>query len=144
MGAIVTGRIPRTDPDRWDAILAGKTRSSTDGWPVTRLYLDHHPELSDEVATWIEDQARARFPIDEAQLVHRVGPIPVGERIVVCACSGHPFRACREANRWMLEATKTHLPVWKREEGPRGERWVQGRQLQLPETNDEDRRCQHA
>lgn len=144
MGDIVTETISPPAADRWDALLLGTVRSSTDGWPVDRIVLDDHPTLAPKVVDWIQAQALERFEVDEARLVHRVGAIPVGETIVVCASRGHPFRACREANRWMLEATKRHLPVWKREEGPEGQRWIEGQELELPDTLETARRGSRA
>lgn len=144
MGQLVTRRIAQPDPARWDGILMGKVRPSTDGWPVERLFVDAHPRLASKLVDWIENQARERFEVEDAHLVHRTGEIPAGETIVLCASRGGSHRDCREANRWMLEATKRHLPVWKREEGPRGERWMDGRELQLPDRFEKTRRVKHA
>lgn len=59
-------------------------------------------------------------------VVHRTGRLPVGANIlVIVAAGGHraeAFAACRE----ILEAIKAGVPIWKKEHGPEGGRWIRG------------------
>lgn len=59
-------------------------------------------------------------------VVHRTGRLAVGENIlVIVAAAGHraeAFAACRE----ILEEIKAGVPIWKKEYGPGGDRWVRG------------------
>jgi len=65
----------------------------------------------------VRRSALRRFDIDDAVIIHRVGRIRAGGRVVlVAAAAAHrdaAFRACR----FMLEALKKEVPIWKRELG---------------------------
>ena len=57
--------------------------------------------------------ARARWELNALRLVHRVGPIGVGEEsVVIVAASGHRAEAF-EAARFMIEELKKRVPIWK-------------------------------
>ncbi len=125
---------PEDVPGDWDALVLGVARDATDGWPVALLHLEHHPDLAQAAADGIEREARVRFGVADTFLAHRVGAVRPGEAIVACAARAVDRAAAQAAARWMLEATKHHLPIWKREEGPRGRRWLAGHPLELIET----------
>ncbi len=127
MARILTASFQPGDvPADWDAVVLGIARGATDGWPVEVLHLEHHPDLAQDAADRIEAEARRRFGARDTFLAHRVGAVRPGETIVACVARAPDRAAAQAASRWMLEATKHHLPVWKREEGPRGERWLAG------------------
>jgi hypothetical protein len=72
-------------------------------------------------------QAMRRFDIRAARVVHRVGPLRVGDQIVLVAVSsahrGQAFQACE----FLMDYLKTQAPFWKKEETAEGERWVEAR-----------------
>ena len=77
----------------------------------------------------LEELARSaaeRHALAYVAVVHRTGRLAVGEHIVVIvAAAGHrdpAFAACRE----ILEGIKAGVPIWKKECGPGGDRWVRG------------------
>lgn len=61
------------------------------------------------------EQAKAQFDIENAIAIHRVGDLAIGEMAVwvgVVAAHRYPsFDACR----WLLDAIKADIPVWKQE-----------------------------
>ena len=61
-------------------------------------------------------------------VVHRVGELKVGDRIVLCLTSaehrGDAFAGCEYIMDWL----KTEAPFWKKEQTPDGERWVDARE----------------
>jgi molybdopterin synthase catalytic subunit len=73
------------------------------------------------------DEAMRRFDIRAARVVHRVGPLRVGEQIVLVAVSsahrGQAFQACE----FLMDYLKTQAPFWKKETTPEGARWVDAR-----------------
>ena len=105
------------------AVLAGKRVRFSDG-QVDR-------ELSSEDLQWIQagrrewqrivDAAAARFAIEHAACVHRVGLLEIGELAVwVGVSAGHrdaAFAACR----WIIDQVKAHVPIWKNEHYSDGE-----------------------
>jgi len=74
----------------------------------------------------IAKEAGERHNLAFVAVVHRTGRLAVGENIlVIVAAAGHraeAFAACRE----ILEAIKAGVPIWKKEYGPGGDRWVRG------------------
>lgn len=72
----------------------------------------------------IRDEAISRFGLKAAEVVHRTGSLAVGESIVAIVCSaGHreeAFSGCR----YIIEELKSRAPLWKKEVGKKGERWV--------------------
>jgi molybdopterin synthase catalytic subunit len=72
----------------------------------------------------IEDAARAKWPtIGRFVLLHRVGPLQLGESsVVVCVSSPHRPEAF-EAARFGIDTLKATVPIWKREHWDGGTDW---------------------
>jgi molybdopterin synthase catalytic subunit len=72
----------------------------------------------------IRDEAVARFDLKSAEIVHRIGLLSVGDNIVAIVCSAahrdEAFLGCR----YIIEELKKRAPIWKKEIGENGERWV--------------------
>ena len=111
--------------------LAGAVASFTglvradDG--VTRLTLEHYPGLTERVLTELAEQARTRWSLLAATIVHRVGPMVPGDRIVFVATAAAHRHAALEACGYLIDRLKTDAPFWKAE--ARGDRttWVEPR-----------------
>ena len=72
----------------------------------------------------IRGEAVARFGLKSAEIVHRIGLLSVGDNIVAIVCSAahrdEAFLGCR----YIIEELKKRAPIWKKEIGENGERWV--------------------
>ena len=73
------------------------------------------------------EEARARFGLSDALVVHRYGRIAPGEPIVFVAASAEHRRAALDAVEFLMDRLKTEAPFWKKEHGPDGERWIEPR-----------------
>ena len=107
------------------ASFIGTMRDSNEGDAVLGMTLEHYPGMTErELAAIIED-ARSRWPLADALIVHRVGDILPGEPIVLTAvCSAHRAAAF-DACRFLMEALKKRAPFWKKERLADGTgRWV--------------------
>jgi molybdopterin synthase catalytic subunit len=71
------------------------------------------------------EQARARWPLHDIEIRHRVGRIGPGEPIVFVAVAAGHRRAAFEACDFLMDYLKSRAPFWKKEHGPAGERWVE-------------------
>jgi molybdopterin synthase catalytic subunit len=107
--------------------FVGTCRARTDGAEVRELHIDHYPGFSEkEIARLAEDVSR-RFDCPDILVVHRVGAIAPGEAIVlVAALSAHRGNAF-EAVRVLMDYLKTDAPLWKKETGTDGARWIEPR-----------------
>ena len=108
--------------------FTGLARALTiDEAPVERLFLDHHPRLTQHSLTRIGQAALARFDAAAALIVHRFGGVEPGEPIVFAAAAARHRRSAFEAVDYMMDRLKTDAIFWKREDGPSGSRWIEPR-----------------
>lgn len=110
------------------ASFVGVVRDRNDGERVTRMTLEHYPGMTERSLLRIAEQARARFGLIDVIVVHRVGPLEVGDRIVLCLVSAEHRGAAFEGCEYIMDWLKTEAPFWKRERTDSGERWVDARE----------------
>jgi len=72
----------------------------------------------------IVEEARSRWPtISRIALLHRVGPVEIGEDAVIVAV-GSPHRDDSfHAARFCIDTLKFTVPIWKREQWDDGQSW---------------------
>ncbi|MBQ0931285.1 molybdenum cofactor biosynthesis protein MoaE [Ideonella sp. 4Y16] len=105
----------------------GTVRDRSDGSAVSAMELEHYPGMTEAAIEAMIDEAHRRFDIRAARVIHRVGPLNVGDQIVLVAVSsahrGESFQACE----FLMDYLKTQAPFWKKETTPEGARWVDAR-----------------
>jgi len=109
------------------ASFVGLVRDANDGSAVSAMTLEHYPGMTEKALEDICRQAMERWDLIDTLVVHRVGALKPGERIVLVGVSsahrGEAFAACE----FIMDYLKTRAPFWKREETPQGARWVEAR-----------------
>ena len=109
------------------ASFIGTVRDVNDAASVTQMTLEHYPGMTEQALEAIVDDARQRFDIADALVIHRVGALLPGDQIVLVAVTsahrGMAFDACA----FIMDMLKTRAPFWKKERLPDGERWVEAR-----------------
>ena len=107
--------------------FVGTVRDLNEGASVAEMELEHYPGMTEQSIQTIIDQARARWDIFGALVIHRVGPLKPMEQIVLVAVTsahrGEAFAACE----FIIDYLKTEAPFWKKEQTPEGGRWVDAR-----------------
>ena len=110
------------------ASFAGYVRDANDGSGVLAMTLEHYPGMTERALGEIVEQSRARWSLLGVRVIHRVGRLVPGDRIVFVAVAashrGEAFAACE----FIMDYLKTRAPFWKREETPEGARWVDARE----------------
>lgn len=103
--------------------FVGRARDrSDDGREVIELDYEVYPEMAASVLAEIASEAEARWPVVVA-VAHRHRLVPLGEAAVAIVTAS-PHRAeAYEANRFVIEAIKERLPIWKRERFADGSEW---------------------
>jgi molybdopterin synthase catalytic subunit len=105
----------------------GTCRTENKGEAVETLRLDQYEGFTEKEITRITREIAARFSCPDLLVIHRVGVIKPGEAIVlVAALSAHRADAF-EAVKVLMDYLKTDAPLWKKETGPAGARWVEPR-----------------
>lgn len=107
--------------------FTGLCRATTAGHSVGTLTLDAWPGYTEAVMAELETGARARFDLVDLLAVHRRGEVSVGQPIVFVAVAAAHRRAAFEAADFLMDQLKTRAPLWKREDGPGGRRWIEPR-----------------
>jgi molybdopterin synthase catalytic subunit len=109
------------------ASFIGVVRDSNEGDHVAAMTLEHYPGMTERSIEAIIDQARLRWTIYDALVIHRVGRLaPLDQIVLVIVASAHrgdAFAACE----FLMDYLKTRAPFWKKEEIPGGSRWVEAR-----------------
>jgi molybdopterin synthase catalytic subunit len=109
------------------ASFVGLVRDANDGRPIDGMTLEHYPGMTEKALEEICREAHSRWDLIESLVIHRVGRLVPGDRIVIVGVSsghrGEAFAACE----FIMDYLKTRAPFWKREETPQGPRWVEAR-----------------
>jgi len=109
------------------ASFIGVVRDINDGDAVSTMTLEHYPGMTEKLIGAIIDQARGRWEVLDALVIHRVGTLkPTDQIVLVVVASGHrgdAFAACE----FIMDYLKTQAPFWKKEVTPQGARWVDAR-----------------
>jgi len=109
------------------ASFVGLVRDVNDAAEVRKLTLEHYPGMTEKALAGIVAEAKSRWNISEALVVHRVGELAPGDRIVLVAVTGSHRGEAFAACEFIMDYLKTRAPFWKKEQTPAGERWVEAR-----------------
>ena len=105
----------------------GTVRDQSDGAAVAEMELEHYPGMTEKALEDIIRQAKARWNMIDALVVHRIGPLKPLDQIVLVAVNsphrGEAFAACE----FIIDYLKTQAPFWKKEKTSHGTRWVDAR-----------------
>jgi len=105
----------------------GTVRERNDGSSVASMELEHYPGMTEKSISAMMDEAKKRFDIFTARVIHRVGLLHPEDQIVFVAVTsahrGESFKACE----FLMDYLKTQAPFWKKEVTPEGARWVDAR-----------------
>ncbi|HEV8552930.1 MAG TPA: molybdopterin synthase catalytic subunit MoaE [Casimicrobiaceae bacterium] len=109
------------------AAFVGLVRDLNDAAVVSTLTLEHYPGMTEKALARIVDEAKARWNVYDALVIHRVGELKPTDQIVLVVVTGahrgEAFAACE----FIMDYLKTRAPFWKKEQTPAGERWVEAR-----------------
>jgi len=94
---------------------------------LTAMTLDHYPGMCESEIAAHAAEARRRWPILALRIVHRVGRLTPGERIVFVGVASSHRQAAFQAAEFLMDYLKTHAPFWKLEERGSGATWVEAR-----------------
>jgi molybdopterin synthase catalytic subunit len=97
------------------AVFEGWIRDHNEGQAVVRLEYEVYRPVAEKEGARIIDEALEKFGVSHALCIHREGLLELGEiAVIVCVSSPHRGEAF-EACRYIIDETKTRLPIWKKE-----------------------------
>lgn len=109
------------------ATFQGLVSDLNDGSKVTSLTLEHYPGMTEKSLQKIIDEAKNRWPLLGARVIHRVGTLQIKDQIVFVGTSSRHRQAAFDACQFIMDYLKTDAPFWKKEVSDSGEGWVQSR-----------------
>jgi len=119
------------NPNGYGAIVTfvGKVRDFNQQQHVSAMALEHYPGMTEKSLQQIIEQAKARWPIGEPIIIHRVGELQPGDQIVYIGVTSAHRKAAFEACEFLIDYLKIKAPFWKKEQTDAGYQWVDARDL---------------
>lgn len=92
------------------------------------LELEHYPAMTQAQVERIVEGATARWPLLGVSVIHRVGRLEPGARIVFVGTASRHRAAALESCAFLIDWLKSHAPFWKKEHRDDGSHvWVAAR-----------------
>lgn len=108
--------------------FSGLVRDYGDSCDVTALELEHYPGMTEKALEAIVAEARRRWPLQAATVIHRVGRLSLGEPIVLVVVASSHRRDAFAAAEFLMDYLKQDAPFWKKEILADGSaRWVEAK-----------------
>jgi molybdopterin synthase catalytic subunit len=107
------------------SMFLGTARDRSKGRDVSAMTFEHYEGMAQKKLKEIREQALQDFDILEALVLHRYGPIEIGENIVLIIVGAEHRADAFKACQWCIDELKKITPIWKMEYTPEGEVWVE-------------------
>lgn len=100
---------------------------AADAHQIGAMTLEHYPGMTEKKLTEIEAEAGRRWPLLASLIIHRIGRLEPGDRIVLVATAAAHRQAALDSCVFLIDWLKTQAPFWKMEETAAGGQWVDAR-----------------
>ena len=107
------------------AMFLGTARDRSKGRDVSSMTFEHYEGMAQKKLKEIRERALQDFDIIEALVLHRYGPIEIGENIVLIIVGAEHRADAFKACQWCIDELKKITPIWKMEYTPEGDVWVE-------------------
>ena len=106
-------------------LFLGTIREYTGDIQTASLEYDAYPQMAHAAMAKLREEAIAKWGLVDAAIVHRKGPLELGDVAVAVATSSAHRRAAFEAGQWLIDTLKQRVPIWKKELYANGQtEWV--------------------
>jgi adenylyltransferase/sulfurtransferase len=117
----------------------GWVRNHNEGLPVRHLEYEAFEPLAIKEGERIVAEAIARFGIEHAACVHRIGDLAIGEMAVWVGVSARHRAEAFAACRYIIDEVKHRVPIWKKEHYENGDSgWVNCERCAAPSVDHSD------
>jgi molybdopterin synthase catalytic subunit/molybdopterin converting factor small subunit len=107
-------------------VFDGIVRNHSRGRQTLHLDYEAYEEMAEKQMRELAINARGRFGVRHVTMVHRLGRLEIGETsVLIVVASAHRTQAF-EACRWLIDALKQTVPIWKKETFVDGAVWAPG------------------
>jgi molybdopterin synthase catalytic subunit len=108
--------------------FVGKVREFSKQNRLSEMYLEHYPGMTEKQLSDILQQAKSRWPIASASIIHRIGKLTPNEQIVYVGVTSAHRKAAFEACEFIMDILKTTATFWKKERFEESEEWVEAKE----------------
>ena len=105
-------------------VFIGTVRNKTADKHVKSLDYEAYDPMAKKEIRKIIDQAKSKWPVLKAVVIHRKGLLKIGDAAVVIVVSTPHRKASFEACEFIIDTLKQTVPIWKKEIFEGGEEWV--------------------
>ena len=96
----------------------------SEGGTLTAMEIEHYPGMTEAAIAGMVAEARTRWSLADALVIHRHGRLGAGEAIMMVATAA-PHRAnAFAAAEFLMDYLKSRAPFWKKEIGTDRAAWV--------------------
>jgi molybdopterin synthase catalytic subunit len=119
------------------AMFSGTVRDHHAGRGVLRLSYSAHVAIGDRMIREIEAETLRKFNVPVCRIVHRVGPLAIGDSAIVAVVRSAHRTEAFQALQWAVHEVKHRVPIWKEEFYTDGDSdFVAGTSIAEPEDTD--------
>jgi len=93
---------------------------------ITEMELEAYEDIATQELDKIAKDATEQFGLLHVDIIHRIGRLTVGENILIIVVAAGHREAAYAGSRFIIEAIKAGVPIWKKELTKDGGRWVPG------------------
>ena len=124
----VGAELTRLTASRTDIGGIGAFVGTVRGGEVRAMTLEHYPGMTEKSLEALVEEARRRWSLVAATVIHRVGRLMPGERIVFVGVASRHRSEAFAACEFLIDRLKTEAPFWKKEETTDSTRWVEAKE----------------
>jgi len=107
------------------ATFLGTARDWSKGHAVSGITFEHYEGMAQKKLREIRERALKQFGVLEVLILHRYGTIEIGENIVLIVVGAEHRAEAFNACQWCIDELKQITPIWKLEQTPEGQVWVE-------------------
>lgn len=107
------------------ATFLGTARDWSKGHTVSGITFEHYEGMAQKKLREIRERALKLFDVLEVLILHRYGTIEIGENIVLIVVGAEHRAEAFKACTWCIDELKQITPIWKLEQTPEGQVWVE-------------------
>ena len=109
------------------ATFIGTVRNTEKDVPLKKLILDYYPGMTEKSLNNIIAEAKQKWRIIDAHVIHRVGELNIGDQIVFVGVASEHRQDAFSACQFIMDFLKTSAPFWKKAVTEEGEYWIEAK-----------------
>jgi molybdopterin synthase catalytic subunit len=105
----------------------GLVRDISESLDLEFMELEHYPGMTEKVLEDICDNALDKWSLQKISIIHRVGMLHPGDKIVLVLVASSHRREAFQAADFIMDFLKSKAPFWKKETRKSSSYWVDKR-----------------